>query len=61
MYNAYIKNSGRVGYGPSWLWAEFVWTELVMGRVCHGPSLLWAEMSSYRINMPILIGDPAPG
>ena len=35
-------------YGPSLLWAEFVWDDLVMGRVCNGPSLLWAEMSSYR-------------
>ena len=33
---------GRVCYGPSLSWAEFV-----MGRVCHGPSLLWAELSSY--------------
>ena len=47
--------SGRVGYGPSWLWAEFVWAELVMGRVCHGPSLLWAEMSSYHWNDPIVL------
>ena len=37
MYNTCIKISGRVGYRPSWLWAEFVWAELVMGRVCHGP------------------------
>ena len=25
---------GRVGYGPSWLWAEFV---IQFGRVCYGP------------------------
>ena len=31
---------GRIFYGPTLLWAEFV-----MGRKCYGPSLLWAEMS----------------
>ena len=35
-------------YGPSLLWAEFVWDDFVMGRDCNGPSLLWAEMSSFR-------------
>ena len=47
MQHQYYKIGGRFCYGPSLLWAEIVWAELVMGRVCHGPSLLWAELSSY--------------
>ena len=44
------KITTNIEYGPSLLWAEFVWDDLVMGRVCNGPSLLWAEMSSYLGN-----------
>ena len=44
--------------GPSLLWAEFVWDDLVMGRVCNGPSLLWAEMSSYRISVCLFALPP---
>ena len=44
---------GRVCYGPSLSWAEFV-----MGRVCHGPSLLWAELSSYLfVQLPFFHGS----
>ena len=50
MQHQYYKIGGRFCYGPSLLWAEIVWAELVMGRVCHGPSLLWAELSSYQNN-----------
>ena len=45
-----IKTNAIFRYGPSSLWAEFVWDDLVTVRVCNGPSLLWAEMSSYRFN-----------
>ena len=24
---------GRLGFGPSWFWADLVWAELVLGRV----------------------------
>ena len=54
-FNCNIKPKQFCRYGPSLLWAEFVWDELVMGGVCmgrvgNGPSLLWAEMSSSRQN-----------
>ena len=49
---------GRVGYGPSLLWAEFV-----MGRVCYGPrcpGIICAVSLPVRLITP-MIGETNPG
>ena len=45
-------------YGPSWLCAELLCAEFVMGRVCHMPSLLCAELS---LNQWSVFGRGPPG